>query len=165
MRFGGVGRSLPLRSVLVAPAVKGPSTQTGDTRAASVGPHTRTRFVRRTSMMMRADLAVFASSYEPFGLAAAEALAAGVPTVVAKTGGMQTLIEDYQTGFYMQPENEKSLVHIIEWILENEALTKVIGRRAKESIHEKFSWAQNAKDTDTLYTRALSKNGQKEGIR
>ncbi|NKE05099.1 glycosyltransferase [Mesobacillus selenatarsenatis] len=119
----------------------------------------------RTSMMMRADLAVFASSYEPFGLAAAEALAAGVPTVVAKTGGMQTLIEDYQTGFYMQPENEKSLVHIIEWILENEALTKVIGRRAKESINEKFSWARNAKDTDTLYISALSKKFKKEGVR
>jgi glycogen synthase len=119
----------------------------------------------RTSMMKRADLAVFASSYEPFGLAAAEALAEGVPTVVAKTGGMQTLIEDYQTGFYMQPENERSLVKIIEWILENEALTEEIGRNAMKSINEKFSWEQNAKATDTLYMNALSKDCQKEGIR
>ena len=119
----------------------------------------------RTSMMKRADLAVFASSYEPFGLAAAETLAAGVPTVVAKTGGMQTLIEDYQTGFYMQPEDERSLVHIIEWIHENEALTKEIGRNAMEAIKEKFSWEQNAKATDSLYIRALSKICHKEGIR
>lgn len=119
----------------------------------------------RKSMMKRADLAVFASSYEPFGLAAAEALAAGVPTVVAKTGGMQTLIEDYQTGFYMQPENERSLVRIIEWIHENEALTEEIGRNAMKSINEKFSWEQNAKATDTLYMSALNKNCQKEGTR
>ncbi|MBT2636544.1 MULTISPECIES: glycosyltransferase family 4 protein [unclassified Bacillus (in: firmicutes)] len=119
----------------------------------------------RNSLMMRADIAVFASSYEPFGLAAAETLAAGVPTVVAKTGGMQTLIEDYKTGFYMQPGDEKNLVRIIEWILENEACSEEIGRNALESINEKFSWAQNARATDTLYIRALSKNCQKEGIK
>ncbi|MBT2643786.1 glycosyltransferase family 4 protein [Bacillus sp. ISL-41] len=119
----------------------------------------------RNSLMMRADIAVFASSYEPFGLAAAETLAAGVPTVVAKTGGMQTLIEDYKTGFYMQPGDEKNLVRIIEGILENEAWSQEIARNAMESINEKFSWSQNAKATDTLYIRALSNNCQKEGIK
>lgn len=118
----------------------------------------------RTSMMLRADIAVFASSYEPFGLAAAETIAAGIPTVVAKTGGLQTLIEDYKTGFYMLPGNEKSLVDILEWILENKELTEEIGRNAMESINEKFSWAQNAKAVDTLYTRVLLNKSQKEGI-
>jgi glycogen synthase len=117
----------------------------------------------RTSLMKRADLAVFASSYEPFGLAAAEALSAGVPTVVAKAGGMQTLVEDYQTGFHMLPGNEKSLVTIINWILENEALAQEIGRNGSISVHEKFSWERNAKTTDTLYIRAISTYCQKEG--
>lgn len=118
----------------------------------------------RTSLMLRADIAVFASSYEPFGLAAAETIAAGIPTVVAKTGGLQTLIEDYKTGFYMLPGNEKSLVDILEWILENKELTDEIGRNAMESINEKFGWAQNAKAVDTLYTRVLLNKSQKEGI-
>ncbi|MBS8264904.1 glycosyltransferase family 1 protein [Mesobacillus boroniphilus] len=118
----------------------------------------------RTSLMRRADIAVFASSYEPFGLAAAEALSAGVPTVVAKTGGMQTLVEDFNTGFYMQPGSEKSLVHIINWILENEALAEEIGQNGMLSVNEKFSWAQNAKTTDTLYIKAISNYCQKEGI-
>lgn len=118
----------------------------------------------RTSLLRRADLAVFASSYEPFGLAAAEALSEGVPTVVAKTGGMQTLVEDFKTGFYMHPGNEKSLVHIINWTLENEALADEIGRNGMLSVNEKFSWAQNAKTTDTLYKKMISNYCQKEGI-
>ncbi|ESU30664.1 hypothetical protein G3A_21300 [Bacillus sp. 17376] len=118
----------------------------------------------RSSLMKRADAAVFASSYEPFGLAAAEALSAGVPTVVAKTGGMQTLIEDFKTGFYMQPGNEKSLVHIINWILENEARAEGIGRNGMISVHEKFSWERNAEATDTLYIRAISNYCHKEAI-
>lgn len=118
----------------------------------------------RTSLLRRADLAVFASSYEPFGLAAAEALSEGIPTVVAKTGGMQTLVEDFKTGFYMHPGNEKSLVHIINWTLENEALADEIGRNGMLSVNEKFSWAQNAQTTDTLYIKTISNYCQKEGI-
>nr|WP_286182989.1 glycosyltransferase family 4 protein [Bacillus sp. ISL-55] len=118
----------------------------------------------RSSLMKRSDVAVFASSYEPFGLAAAEAISAGVPTVVAKTGGLQTLIEDFITGFYMQPGNEQSLVHIINWILENEATAKEIGRNGMISVHDKFSWERNAKSTDTLYIRAISNYCHKEGI-
>ena len=117
----------------------------------------------RTSLMRRADIAVFASNYEPFGLAAAESLSAGVPTVVAKTGGLQTLIEDFKTGFYMQPGSEKSLVHIINWILENEELSKEIGRNGMLSVNMNFSWEHNAKTTDTLYIRAISTDCQKEG--
>lgn len=117
----------------------------------------------RTSLTKRADLAVFASSYEPFGLAAAEALSAGVATVVAKTGGMQALVEDYQTGFHMLPGNEESLVNIIHWILENEALADEIGRNGSISVHEKFSWERNAKSTDTLYIKAISTYCLKEG--
>ena len=116
----------------------------------------------RTSLLKRADIAVFASSYEPFGLAAAEALSAGVPTIVAKTGGMQTLIEDFKTGFYMQPQNEKSLLRLINWILENEAQAEEISRNGILSMNMKFSWSHNAKTTDKLYIRAISNDCQKE---
>jgi glycogen synthase len=118
----------------------------------------------RASLVKRAAIAVFPSSYEPFGLAAAEALSAGVPTVLAKTGGMQTLIEDFKTGFYMQPGNEKSLVDVINWILGNEGLANEIGLNGMLSVDESFSWERNARTTDTLYTRAISEYCQKEGI-
>nr|WP_251030169.1 glycosyltransferase family 4 protein [Bacillus sp. ISL-35] len=112
----------------------------------------------RDALLRKADIAVFPSEYEPFGLAAAEALTAGVPTVLAKTGGMQELIEDYKTGFYMQPGNEKNLTITLEWILENQPAAKEIAMTGRLRVLERFSWAQNAKSTDRLYKRVLSNN-------
>lgn len=115
----------------------------------------------RERLLKRADVAVFASHYEPFGLAAAEALAAGVPTVLAKTGGMQDLIEDFKTGFFIQSGNEKSLASIINWILENKSLAEEIARAGRKSVVEKFSWERNAQATDALYERVLVKNSKR----
>ncbi len=119
----------------------------------------------RQGLLERANIAVFASTYEPFGLAAAEAIAAGVPTVVAETGGMKALVKDFETGFYMQPGNEKSLADIIKWILENESMAAAVGQKGKHSVVEKFRWSQNAKSTDSLYRRSISNYCPKEGIK
>lgn len=115
----------------------------------------------RDALLKEADIAVFPSDYEPFGLAAAEALTAGVPTVLAKTGGMQALIEDYKTGFYMQPGNEKGLALTLEWILGNQSAARAIARSGRIKVLEGFSWAKNAKSTDRLYEKVLSNNAKR----
>ena len=40
-----------------------------------------------------ADIAVFPSTYEPFGIVALEAMLAGVPTVVSDVGGLNEIVE------------------------------------------------------------------------
>ena len=105
----------------------------------------------RIGLLQRCDLAVFPSIYEPFGLAAAEALAIGVPTIVSNTGGLQGLVENQSTGFYMEPGNETSLAHTIKFIIENEQLSKEIAERGKLAIETNFSWKQNAQKTEAVY--------------
>ncbi|RSD27447.1 glycosyltransferase family 4 protein [Mesobacillus subterraneus] len=119
----------------------------------------------RQALLKRADIAVFASGYEPFGLAAAEALAAGVPTILSRTGGMQGLIEDGKTGFHMEPGDEKDLAQKILWIQQNHSLAHHMAKSGQKGITEKFSWEHNAKATDTLYSRSITTFAQKEGIR
>jgi glycogen synthase len=111
----------------------------------------------RKALFEFCSMAVFPSLYEPFGLAAAEALSFGVPTIVSQTGGLQGLIEDRKTGYYMEPGNEKSLANIIEHILEHESLASNIAERGKAVVEEKFSWRQNAKQTDQLYENILTR--------
>lgn len=121
--------------------------------------------VIRKGLLQRADIAVFASSYEPFGLAAAEALAAGVPTVVAETGGLKSLVENLETGFYMKPDDEKSLTDTINYIIKNDQLARAIATKGKLAVNAKFSWEQNAKATDNLYINSLNLySSQKEGM-
>ncbi|WP_210365938.1 glycosyltransferase family 4 protein [Bacillus sp. REN3] len=109
----------------------------------------------RLGFLAKSNLAVFPSLYEPFGLAAVESLSFGVPTIVAKTGGMQGLVEDYRTGFYMEPGNEKSLADTVSYIIKNPEKAKKIAESGSEETEINFSWRRNARLTDCLYDDLL----------
>lgn len=118
---------------------------------------------RRLGLLQRCDLAVFPSRYEPFGLAAAEAMAIGAPTIVAKTGGMQNLVENFKTGFLIHPSDENSLANLIKLIAENEQLRKKIGVQGKLFVESKFSWEKNAEKTAATYERLCQYNPADKG--
>lgn len=111
----------------------------------------------RKGLLGRADIAVFASTYEPFGLAAAEALTAGVPTIISDTGGMKGLAEHLKTAFYTKPGDEGSLAGMIEYILANEIQAKHIAHQGQLAVTSKFSWKENAKSTESLYRTLAGK--------
>jgi alpha-maltose-1-phosphate synthase len=67
-----------------------------------------------------ADVAVVPSIYEPFGYAALEAMAAGVPVVATRTGGLAEIVVDGETGLLV-PLNPN---HRGEYKLDIEALTE-----------------------------------------
>jgi glycogen synthase len=120
----------------------------------------------REGLLERADMAVFPSIYEPFGLAAAESLASGTPTIIAKTGGLQGLAENFKTGLYMEPGNANSLANAINYIYENRQLADEMADNGKLAVSEKFNWANNAEETDCLYKSLLIAHScKKEGIK
>jgi glycosyltransferase involved in cell wall biosynthesis len=49
------------------------------------------------------DVVVMPSEYESFGLAAAEAMSAGVPVVVSATTGVTQIVAKYQAGLVIEP--------------------------------------------------------------
>ncbi|GIV98434.1 MAG: hypothetical protein KatS3mg057_3091 [Herpetosiphonaceae bacterium] len=55
-----------------------------------------------------ADVAVFPSLYEPFGIVALEAMAARCPVVVSQTGGLQEVVSLHETGITVYPDNPDS---------------------------------------------------------
>ncbi|WP_176167385.1 glycosyltransferase family 4 protein [Mesobacillus jeotgali] len=148
-------------------AGNGPLLETYRERAAQMGLEERVYLIGfvndeiRDALLRKSHIAVFPSDYEPFGLAAAEALTLGIPTILAKTGGMQELIEEYKTGFYMQPGDEKSLASSLEWILGNPSLAKEIAKTGRDTVSQRFSWAQNAQATNRLYKRLLSSKAKR----
>lgn len=113
----------------------------------------------RLALLQRCELAVFPSLYEPFGLAAAEALSAGATTIVAKTGGMYDLVTNFETGFHLDPGDADGLALLIKYIDENEQLRKKIGKQGQQSILKRFSWQQNALKTAEIYERLRDVNG------
>lgn len=56
-----------------------------------------------------ADVAVFPSTYEPFGIVALEAMLAGVPTVVSDVGGLNEIVEHRVDGMKSYAGNANSI--------------------------------------------------------
>ena len=57
----------------------------------------------RQRLYAAASLAVFPSIYEPFGIVALEAMAAGCPVVVSSTGGLAEVVQLHETGLTIYP--------------------------------------------------------------
>ena len=69
--------------------------------------------------LMISDLFILPSEAESFGLAALEALAAGVPVIASNTGGIPELVEDGVSGFLCKVGDVKSMAEKAIRILSN----------------------------------------------
>ena len=64
---------------------------------------------------------------EGFGLAFAEAMAAGLPVVACRAAAVPELVEDRRTGFLVNPRSPDELAMALETLLTNEGLRRELG--------------------------------------
>ncbi|TNF47815.1 glycosyltransferase family 1 protein [bacterium] len=65
------------------------------------------------SILSVADVYVFPSSVEPFGMGPVEAMAAGVPVIVTRTGGLQEIVTDGVSGLQIPPESPQDIADAV----------------------------------------------------
>ena len=98
--FHAVNKQIPSRLLFVG---DGPERSTAEDLARELGVCDEIRFVGKQEQMEDilaiADLFLLTSDYESFGLAALEAMAAGVPVVSTNAGGLKEINEDGVTGY------------------------------------------------------------------
>ncbi len=105
----------------------------------------------RDKLYKVADVAVFPSLYEPFGIVALEAMAAKVPVVVADTGGLTEVVTNHQTGIMVYPNNPLSLSWGILHTLQNYDWAKARAENAYLTVKDVFNWRRVALDTVAVY--------------
>jgi glycosyltransferase involved in cell wall biosynthesis len=71
-------------------------------------------------------------------MAVLEAMAAGVPVVAARVGGVPDLVEDGKTGFLCEPLDGPSMRRAVEKVLTAPAVAVQVARQAKERARERF---------------------------
>ncbi|MDR3196772.1 MAG: glycosyltransferase [Planctomycetaceae bacterium] len=84
------------------------------------------------------DVAVLSSRSESFSNSVLEYAVAERPIVVSDVGGLGEIIENGNTGFVVPPHNPQVLAEKILFFLENPEAGEVFGRRAKESVSDKY---------------------------
>jgi glycosyltransferase involved in cell wall biosynthesis len=99
------------------------------------------------------DVFVFPSQnrLEGFGLAVAEAMAVGLPVVVADMPGVREVIESGREGLLAEPLIASDLAEKIRTILDDPLVAKRMGRAGRERAEARYALPVVARALVTLY--------------
>lgn len=100
-----------------------------------------------------ADVAVYPSLYEPFGIVALEAMAAKVPVVVSNAGGLPEVIEHDVSGTVTYHGDPDSLAWGITRALMQPAQSRAMADAAYARCVTLFNWDRLAEQTVAVYQR------------
>lgn len=100
-----------------------------------------------------ADAACFPSLYEPFGIVALEAMAAGVPVVVSDAGGLKEIVEHDRTGTVVWRGNADSLAWGLKRTLTDTTQARAMATAARRKCEEVYNWDRIAGLTSDVYRR------------
>jgi glycogen synthase len=101
-----------------------------------------------------ADAVVLPSHYEPFGIVALEATAAGAPLVTSDVGGLGEAVIDGQTGMSFAPRNIAGLAAAVRRVLDDPDAAQSRAVAARERLTSDFDWATVADETAQVYLAA-----------
>ncbi len=111
------------------------------------------------------DAFVLPSLYEPFGIAALEAMASGVPVVVTDTGGLSEIVENGVTGLKVPADDPDSLAIALHRVLNEPSLAEHLKQNAYRLISESYNWDLVAQKTLQVYGRALVETRRSAALR
>jgi len=106
------------------------------------------------ALLHRADAAVLPSHYEPFGIVALEAAAAGAPLVTSSAGGLGEAVIDGVTGLSYPPSDVAALSAAARAVLESPAAAQQRARAARDRLTSDFAWQTVAAETSQVYLAA-----------
>ncbi|GIJ23824.1 glycosyltransferase family 4 protein [Micromonospora lutea] len=100
------------------------------------------------------DTTVVPSLYEPFGMVALEAAAAGAPLAVARTGGLAEIVESGVTGVTFPHSDPSALADAVGQLLGDEIFARRVARQARCMVGRRYAWATIAARTADTYATA-----------
>jgi glycosyltransferase involved in cell wall biosynthesis len=89
--------------------------------------------------LQAADIFVFPTENEAFGISLIEAMACGLAVVSTAVGGLKDLVDHEQNSLVVEVGNQQQLQHALETLLCTPALRQQIGLSAYESVQPTYS--------------------------
>jgi glycogen(starch) synthase len=101
------------------------------------------------------DTVVVPSIYEPFGMVALEAAAAGAPLAVAATGGLAEIVEPGVTGMTFPAKDPEALAAAVAHLLGDQGQARKMADSAREMVVSRYGWASIARKTSATYRTTI----------
>jgi glycosyltransferase involved in cell wall biosynthesis len=109
------------------------------------------------AVLAGAHCLVLASDYEGMPLSLLEAMAAGVPVVVTRFGGVEEVVENGRTGFVVEPGSAEALAASLERLLDDPGLSRELGGAGRRRAEQRFSVRRMVAETASLYDEILAR--------
>jgi glycosyltransferase involved in cell wall biosynthesis len=108
------------------------------------------------------DVYVQPSRLEPLSLALTEAMLAGLPVVVARTGGMPYAVEDGAAGLLVPPNDADTLAAAILRLSEDTSLRESLGLAARARAAREFTTAAMTAAFEELYEEIAARRSPRD---
>ena len=102
------------------------------------------------------DAAIFPSLYEPFGIVALEAMAAGSNVIASSVGGLAEVVHHKENGLTVYPNDPMSIVWAVDKTLSDPAAADVRRQRALAEVKSTYGWPRIARQTAELYAKVVA---------
>ena len=113
--------------------------------------------------LVAADCFVLPSLKEGFGIVILEAMAASIPVIGTKVGGILDIIEDCKNGILVEPKNPEAIAEALLKIYSREELVQDLISKAKSNL-EKYNWENIAIKVLDIYSHLNFSKNESERI-
>jgi phosphatidylinositol alpha-1,6-mannosyltransferase len=83
---------------------------------------------------------------EGFGIAFLEANACKKPVIAGNSGGIPDAVDDGKSGFLVEPNNINEIKERILYLLDNQSISREMGKYGRQRVIEEFNWEKIASD-------------------
>jgi glycosyltransferase involved in cell wall biosynthesis len=104
----------------------------------------------------RWDVFAMPSIEEAFGIAALEAMAAGLPVVATNVGGVPELVEHGKTGWLVPPGDPVALSERLTALLVDPQQQRLMGAAGRRRAEEKFSQRRMVSEVEHIYEKLIA---------
>jgi len=101
-----------------------------------------------------ADCFVLPSLSEGFGIVILEAMAANIPVIATKIGGILDIIEDGETGALVDPKNPDGIAKALYKMCSQPKFVKSLVQNAKNNL-EKYDWQNIVQKVNLIYQNSI----------
>lgn len=106
-------------------------------------------------VLAAADVALFPTESESFGLAALEAMACAVPVVATRVGGLPEVVTDGECGYLAEVGDTEAMAGHISSLLKDTELRQRFGAEGRRRAVELFSLERSLAQHEALYHSLL----------
>ena len=158
--FARVAPAAPAARLLIAG--DGSLRETLERRARALGLGDRIVFTgyvpeaEKVDHFNLADVFVFPSALEGFGLAVGEAMSCGLPVLASDRGSIPEIVGDGESGLLADPAAPERFAERLAALLADAGLRQGLGRAGRARVEARFRWDRCVAATAAVYEATLA---------